>query len=139
MNEASDISVKELKLPNKLPLKRRQCIEIREEQLLETECVVCRCPHMPATRKNMPKRFQIDGLQAMFLCSKRCSSMLMGGNVERKKGQIILRLYDEWTTKHLGTSVRVGCSVVLVRDTSPNRLVEAGPGVVIGVRFDPIL
>jgi hypothetical protein len=139
MQEASDSSFEELKTPNDLPLRRRKRIELREEPLLETECVVCQRPHDIGTRKKLPKRFQIDGLPSMFFCSSRCSSILMGNKIERKKGQIIQRLHDDWTTSKLGTSVRVGSSVILVRDTSPNRLVEAGPGVVIDVRFDPIV
>jgi hypothetical protein len=42
MKEASDSSVDELEIHNEPPLKRRKRIELREEPLLETECVVCR-------------------------------------------------------------------------------------------------
>jgi hypothetical protein len=54
-------------------------------------------------------------------------------------GQQVLQRYEEWGTHQLGTPLRVGSSVQLLRDTSANRLVEAGPGTVTEVHFDVAL
>jgi hypothetical protein len=72
----------------------------------------------------------------MVCCSTQCRAALHGASLLRPKGKAVLQRLGEWVTKQLGSPLRAGDAVELLRDTSANRLVEAGPGTVIKVHFD---
>jgi hypothetical protein len=123
--------------------KKRTFIEVRGEEIRGNECVVCPCLLEVASRKNIPERFLdnfgVLDLPKVFCCSRRCAGMLSGQKFEREKVQNVMHRFDTWVTTLLGSSVRAGTPVPLLRDTSANRLVEAGDGAVASVRFDRLL
>jgi hypothetical protein len=123
--------------------KKRSWIELRGEEIRVDECVVCPSLLGVASRTKIPKsflrNFLIDDLPKVFCCSKRCSFLFVGQKIEREKAQNVKHRLDAWVTSLLGSSVRVGSPAVLLRDTSANRLVEAGDGVIVAVSFDRLL
>jgi hypothetical protein len=115
----------------------RNLIVLRTNGLAEGECIVCP-QHISSSHaaKPIPKNLVIDGLPTMVCCSTQCRAALHGASLLRPKGKAVLQRLGEWVTKQLGSPLRAGDAVELLRDTSANRLVEAGPGTVIKVHFD---
>ena len=111
--------------------------ERQQGGIVEGECIVCpnklnlKSPQL----KRVPKRLEIQGLPPLYCCSKACQRVLHGTKTSMGKGLRALRRLRAWHAKKLGTSLRPGDLVELRRDTSPNRLVKAGTGEVVGIRF----
>jgi hypothetical protein len=133
-----DIDLKYIVAPRKTDV-HRSAWSGNTNQRVRCVSMLARGGQQKKHHKSFLDNFKVLDLPEMFCCSRRCANLLSGRNIEREKFQNVMHRFNTWVSTLLGSSVRAGTPVSLLRDTSANRLVEAGDGAVASVRFDRLL
>jgi hypothetical protein len=110
----------------------------RSGELCLRGCLVCPKPLDISFQKSLPKGLEIEGLPRVYVCSRGCAVTLGGRRRLTGKGARSMARYHVWATRELGTTLRVDHPVEVFHDYSPGRLVDAGAGVIVALRFDTL-